>query len=71
MWRKALERHVPRRTGSDGSATGVGAQAREVAEGGDAYPAGVRDLASRLAEDLETRSQQIQILMARSPEPKL
>jgi hypothetical protein len=49
----------------------VSAQAREVAEGGDAYPAGVRDLASRLAEDLETRVQSMQVLMSRVPEPKL
>ena len=49
----------------------LGAQAREVAEGGDAYPAGVRDLAARLAEDLETRAQSMQVLMARVPEPKL
>ena len=53
------------------SMAGLAAQAREVSEGGDAYPAGVRDLAARLAEDLETRSQQMQILMARVPEPKL
>lgn len=53
------------------SMAALAAQAREVSEGGDAYPAGVRDLAARLAEDLETRSQQMQILMARVPEPKL
>lgn len=49
----------------------VAAKALEIAEGGDAYPAGVRDLANRLAEDLETRSQSMQVLMARIPEPKL
>ena len=53
------------------SMNALAAQAREVAEGGDAYPAGVRDLAARLAEDLETRSQSMQVLMARVPEPKL
>jgi hypothetical protein len=53
------------------SMANLAAQAREVAEGGDAYPAGVRDLAARLAEDLETRSQSMQVLMARVPEPKL
>ena len=53
------------------SLNALAAQAREVAEGGDAYPAGVRDLAARLAEDLETRSQSMQVLMARVPEPKL
>lgn len=49
----------------------VAAKAMEIAEGGEAYPAGVRDLANRLAEDLETRSQSMQVLMARIPEPKL
>ncbi len=49
----------------------VAAKAMEIAEGGDAYPAGVRDLANRLAEDLQTRSQSMQVLMARIPEPKL
>ena len=53
------------------SMAALAAQAREVAEGGDAYPAGVRDIAARLAEDLETRSQSMQVLMARTPEPKL
>ena len=53
------------------SMNALAAQAREVAEGGDAYPAGVRDLAVRLAEDLETRAQSMQVLMARVPEPKL
>ena len=53
------------------SMVALAAQAREVSEGGDAYPAGVRDLAARLAEDLETRSQSMQVLMARAPEPKL
>ena len=57
--------------GLEKSMPALAAQAREVAEGGDAYPAGVRDLAGRLAEDLETRAQQMQILMARVPEPKL
>jgi hypothetical protein len=53
------------------SMANLAAQAREVAEGGDAYPAGVRDLAARLAEDLETRAQSMQVLMARVPEPRL
>lgn len=49
----------------------LAAQAMEIADGGDAYPAGVRDLAHRLAEELEIRSQTMQSLMARVPEPKL
>jgi preprotein translocase subunit SecA len=40
--------------------TAVAAQAAEIAEGGEAYPAGVRELASRLAEDLP---QKVQILL--------
>lgn len=53
------------------SMAALAAQALEIAEGGEAYPAGVRDLANRLAEDLQTRSQSMQVLMARVPEPKL
>lgn len=33
--------------------------AADIAEGGDAYPAGVRDLARRFAEDAENMSQSI------------
>jgi hypothetical protein len=32
-------------------------RAADIAEGGDAYPAGVRDMASRLAADLPDRAQ--------------
>jgi hypothetical protein len=32
-------------------------RAADIAEGGDAYPAGVRDMASRLAADLPERAQ--------------
>ena len=49
----------------------LGMQAKEVAGGGDAYPAGVRDLAERLAEELEARMLTMKALMARVPEPKL
>lgn len=40
--------------------------AAEIAEGGDAYPAGVRDVARRFAEDAEARVQTIEAIMARS-----
>ena len=39
--------------------------ADEIAEGGDAYPAGVRDLARRFAEDVLSRVQSIQAIAAR------
>ncbi|HKT53857.1 MAG TPA: hypothetical protein VJP88_05365 [Caulobacteraceae bacterium] len=40
--------------------TAVSAAAQDIADGGEAYPAGVRELASRLAEDLP---QKVQILL--------
>jgi hypothetical protein len=39
--------------------------AAEIAEGGDAYPAGIRDLARRFAEDAETRVQTLEAITAR------
>lgn len=39
--------------------------AREVAEGGDAYPVGVRDLAARLQPDLEARATTMEAIVAR------
>lgn len=47
------------------------AKAEEIAHGGDAYPAGVRELASRIAEDLPAKVQTMQALLERVPEPKL
>lgn len=38
----------------------------EIASGGEAYPAGVRDLARRLAEDSAVRSQTIAAINARA-----
>ena len=40
--------------------------AAEIAEGGDAYPAGVRDLARRFAEDCEARVQTLEAITARA-----
>lgn len=38
----------------------------EVAEGGDAYPVGAREIASRLAEELDARAQTLQAVAART-----
>ena len=40
--------------------------AEEIATGGDAYPAGVRELASRLAADLPQKAQLLVALMSRA-----
>ncbi|UPT53163.1 hypothetical protein [Synechococcus phage Ssp-JY42] len=39
--------------------------ATEIAEGGDAYSPGIRDVARRLAEDLDSRVQTIEAIVAR------
>ena len=38
----------------------------EIAAGGDAYPAGVRDIARRLAEDCELKAQTIEAISGRA-----
>lgn len=38
----------------------------EIAAGGDAYPAGVRDIARRLAEDCELKAQTIEAISGRT-----
>ena len=48
------------------SMNGLAVQALEVAEGGDAYPAGVREVARRLADDFGSRCQTLAALSARS-----
>jgi hypothetical protein len=40
--------------------------AAEIAEGGEAYPPGVRELASRLVEDLESRVQTLEAIVSRT-----
>ena len=40
--------------------------AAEIAEGGDAYPPGIRDLARRLVEDCEQRAQTLEAISART-----
>lgn len=44
----------------------LAARAAEVAGGGEAYPAGVRELASRIAGDLPYKAQGLTVLMDRS-----
>jgi hypothetical protein len=43
----------------------IASRAAEIAEGGDAYPVGVRELCSRLAEDLPRKNQLLQTLARR------
>ncbi|MCR5874753.1 hypothetical protein LRS10_11600 [Phenylobacterium sp. J426] len=40
--------------------------AAEIAEGGEAYPPGVRDLARRLVEDMDSRVQTLEAIVART-----
>lgn len=43
------------------------AKAREIAEGGDAYPVGARELAARLAADLPSKAETIHAVTAKAP----
>lgn len=40
--------------------------AKEIADGGDAYPVGAREIASRLAQDLPTKSETLKVIVNRS-----
>ena len=40
--------------------------AREIADGGDAYPVGARELAGRLAADLPAKAQTLKAVVSRS-----
>lgn len=42
----------------------------EVAEGGEAYPVGVRELAERLAQECESQRQTIEAILARGRLPR-
>jgi len=42
------------------------AMASEIAEGGDAYPVGAREIASRLVSDLPMKAETIRTIVARS-----
>ena len=41
------------------------AMAREIADGGDAYPVGTREMASRLASDLPAKAEAIRAIVKR------
>jgi hypothetical protein len=41
-------------------------KATEIAKGGEAYPAGVRELAERLADDIDGRVQTLQAIVERT-----
>ncbi|MFN4041567.1 MAG: hypothetical protein ACK4I0_07895 [Brevundimonas sp.] len=43
------------------------AKAREIAEGGDAYPVGAREIAARLASDLPAKAENIHAVTAKAP----
>ncbi len=45
----------------------MAARAQEIADGGDAYPAGVREMASRIAADLPQRAQGLTAITERMP----
>jgi hypothetical protein len=49
----------------DTALTTVGSLASEIATGGDIYPAGVRDLCRRLAEDVHVKAQTLAVLARR------
>lgn len=42
------------------------AMAREIAEGGDAYPVGARELAARLVQDLPAKAETMKAIVAKS-----
>ena len=46
--------------------TQLGAAAAEIASGGEAYPAGVRELSSRMAHDLVDKAQAMLVLLNRN-----
>ena len=41
-------------------------RALEIAEGGEAYPAGIRELASRIATDLPQKAQTLRAILERT-----
>jgi hypothetical protein len=51
--------------------TELAALAREVAAGGDAYPPGIREMSSRLAETLEAKAVSMDAVMERVALPSL
>jgi len=61
--RQLAKDHVHALTAAIGE---VEVMAAEIAEGGEAYPAGVRDLARRFVEDCEARVQTLEAITART-----
>ena len=43
------------------------AMAEEIAQGGDAYPVGARELAGRLAQDLPAKAETLKAIILRTP----
>jgi hypothetical protein len=52
-----------------GDLKSLAARAGEIAEGGDPFPVGVRELCSRLADELTSEAQTLLVIMDRSPKP--
>jgi hypothetical protein len=46
-----------------GAMTALGAMAEEIAEGGEAYPVGAREIARRLVDEIGLRSQTLQAIL--------
>jgi preprotein translocase subunit SecA len=61
--RQLAQDHVLALTAAMTEATRLAA---EIADGGEAYPAGIRDLARRFAEDCDSRVQSIEVINARA-----
>lgn len=50
----------------DAALAGVAELSAQVAEGGDAYPAAIRDLCRRLSEETPLKAQTLQVIATRS-----
>jgi hypothetical protein len=53
----------------DAALRGVVARARDIAEGGDVYPAPIRDFCGRLADDTDQRRMLLESLAVRGLDP--
>lgn len=47
--------------------TAMALRATDIADGGEAYPVGARELCSRLADDLQQQAQTLTVIMERTP----
>lgn len=50
----------------DAALATAAALARDIADGGDAYPVGARELASRLSSDLPTKAETLKAIVSRA-----